>query len=193
MKLKKIFIIILALSATAILASCAGKHIIASEVLQIPEHAKIYTAYNIWYENPDRVDSTNMLKGQIIPFGTEVEILNFTDKEMRFKTVKDSKEFRIIYDAPKHMIAAEDYIRRLFTTQMQEELAEGITPIVFEKLKRGVVEPGMTREEVILAFGPPIAFRTPSEKENTWLYWTDVLVGKRIFFSKGKIIEIIEL
>ncbi len=176
------------------LCSCKTKEIIPSEVLQMPEYASLHTAYNIWYTDPEKIDSLNILKGEIIPFGTEVEIIYLSEKEFRFRTLgEDSREFVMRYDQQKHMIPAEEFIRKLFTTKNQIELAEGIRPLIYEKIKRGIVDKGMTKEEVILAYGHPAAYRTPSEEEDTWLFWTDYLVGKRLIFSKGKLLEIIVL
>ncbi len=194
MKILQIFSLALVLSAgVLLLCSCKTKEIIPSEVLQMPEYASLHTAYNIWYTDPEKIDSLNILKGEIIPFGTEVEIISLTEKKFRFRTVGDSREFTMLYDQQKHMIPAEDFIRKLFTTKNLAELSEGIRPLVYEKIKRGIVDKGMTKEEVILAYGHPATYRTPSEEEDTWLFWTDFLVGKRLVFSKGKLLEIIVL
>ena len=84
-------------------------------------------------------------------------------------------------------------MRRLFTTDPYADLILGIRPATVEKLKRGIVEDGMTRQEVALAYGPPCAFKTPSEEIDTWVYWTDFLVSKKVIFNEGHVIEIITL
>ena len=57
----------------------------------------------------------------------------------------------------------------------------------------GIVEKGMTKQEVELAFGPPCAFRTTSPALDTWCFWTEFLVGKRIIFTRGVVSEILVL
>ena len=52
---------------------------------------------------------------------------------------------------------------------------------------------GMTKQEVELAFGPPCAFRTTSPALDTWCFWTEFLVGKRIIFTRGVVSEILVL
>ena len=42
---------------------------------------------------------------------------------------------------------------------------------VRERIIRGEVVPGMTREQVELAYGPPPAVRTPDKRNETWIYW----------------------
>ena len=81
-------------AAAFFLTGCA-RQLIVSEVLQSPEQAPIYTCYNLWYTDPMNMDTLNMLKGEILPFGTEVVITSATDSEIRFTTVADRRDFRI--------------------------------------------------------------------------------------------------
>ena len=178
--------------AALFLAGCA-RQLIVSEVLQSPEQAPIYTRYNLWYTDPMNMDSLNMLKGEILPFGTEVVITSATDGEIRFTTVADKRKFRIKYSTDYRMMAAEDYMRELFSTKNEAALTLGIHPLTVDKLKAGIVEKGMTRQEVELAFGPPCAFRTPSPALDTWCFWTEYLVGKRIIFTRNVVSEILVL
>ena len=180
------------LAAVFSLCGCAHK-LIVSEVLQSPEQAPIYTRYNLWYTNPKRIDTLNMLKGDILPFGTEVVITSASDRSICFTTVKDKREFRISFSDDYRMMSAEDYLRELFSTESEADLTVGVRPLTIEKLKAGIVEKGMTRQEVELAFGPPCAFRTPSRTLDTWCYWTEYLVGKRIIFTRGVVSDILVL
>ena len=59
---------------------------------------RLYTAYNIWFEKPERIWSINYKKGAIIPAGTQVrdvEIIttNRRHKAIIFTTVKEKKLF----------------------------------------------------------------------------------------------------
>ena len=179
--------------AAAFLFTGCAHQLIVSEVLQSPEQAPIYTRYNLWYTNPMNMDSMNMLKGEILPFGTEVVVDSATENEIRFTTVADGKKFRIKYNDDYRMKPVDDYMRELFSTQNESDLTVGVRPVTIEKLKAGIVENGMTKQEVELAYGPPCAFRTPSPALDTWCFWTEVLVGKRIIFTKGVVSEILVL
>jgi hypothetical protein len=180
------------LAAASLLCGCAHK-LIVSEVLQSPEQAPIYTRYNLWYTNPKKIDTLNMLKGDILPFGTEVVITSASDRAICFTTVKDKREFRISFSSDYRMMSAEDYMRELFSTESESDLTVGIRALTIEKLKAGIVEKGMTRQEVELAFGPPCAFRTPSRTLDTWCYWTEFLVGKRVIFTRDVVSDILVL
>lgn len=188
----RIFLFTLFCAASFVLTGCAHR-LIVSEVLQSPEQASIYTCYNLWYTNPMRMDTLNMLKGDILPFGTEVVITSATDREICFTTVADNRKFRIKFSEDYRMISPEDYMRELFSTRSESDLTVGVHPLTVEKLKAGIVEKGMTRQEVELAFGPPCAFRTPSPALDTWCFWTEYLVGKRIVFTRDIVSDILVL
>ncbi|MBP5586212.1 MAG: hypothetical protein J6Y92_07665 [Lentisphaeria bacterium] len=179
-------------AAAFLLCGCANR-LIVSEVLQTPEQARIYTRYNLWYTDPMKMDTLNTLKGEILPFGTEVVITSATDREICFTTVNDKRDFRIKFSTDYRMMSAEDYLRELFSMQNEADLTVGIRALTIEKLKAGIVEKGMTRQEVELAFGPPCAFRTPSPTLDTWCFWTDFLVGKRIIFTRNVVSDILVL
>ena len=179
-------------AAAFFLTGCA-RQLIVSEVLQSPEQAPIYTCYNLWYTDPMNMDTLNMLKGEILPFGTEVVITSATDSEIRFTTVADRRDFRIRFSNDYRMMPVEDYMRELFSTRNETALTLGIHPLTVDKLKAGKEKKGMTRHEVELAFGPPCAFRTPSPKLDTWCFWTEYLVGKRIIFTRDVVSSILVL
>jgi len=183
----------LVLFAAALLLCGCAQQLIVSEVLQSPEQAPIYTRYNLWYTDPMKMDTLNTLKGDILPFGTEVVITSASDREIRFTTVKDKRDFRIKFSTDYRMMSPEDYMRELFSTQNESDLTVGIRALTIEKLKAGIVEKGMTRQEVELAYGPPCAFRTPSPALDTWCFWTDFLVGKRIIFTRNVVSDILVL
>lgn len=178
--------------ALAFCASCA-KDIVVEEALQLPVHATVRTAYNIWYNDSMEVESINYLSGSILPFGTEVVITRATEKEIFFHTVADNRQFRIRFNKDHRMQTAREYIQTLFTADDVETITEDISPANVEKIRRGIVEKGMTKKEVSLAYGPPCRFKTPSETLDTWLFWTEFLISRRIIFNGGRVVEILVL
>lgn len=188
--MKKMFAVFAALTLILILSGCARKLIVA-EILQTPVQARIHTAYNLWYENPMKMDTINMQKGAIIPFGTTVEITKATEKEICFTTVDDGRKFRIEYEYKYRLQTPEEFIKTLFTTKTEEALRGNMDALTYEKVRRGIVEKGMTRQAVLLAYGPPCAIRTPDMALSSWLYPLDFLEYKRLIFKDDKIIEIL--
>ena len=90
------------------------------------------------------------------------------------------------------MMSIDDFMRKTFTTKSADDVAKGFKPSVYEKLRRGVVEEGMTRDMVLLSFGYPAPSRTSSLKDDTWIYWDDVLKSRRVVFKGDTVIAIIE-
>ena len=175
------------------LAAGCSRDLVVEEVLQMPAHASVYTAYNLWHDDDLEIRSINTQKGRILPFGTEVDILKATDKETVFRTVRDNKVYTIEFEEEYRMQSPEEYLRTVFTLNRPDVLTEGMSPDVIEKIRRGIVEKGMSKAEVRLAYGPPCRFKTQSEILDTWLYWTDFIVGRRIVFNNDRVVEIIEL
>ena len=186
----KLFVRAMTLAAALLLLSGCARELIVSEVLQIPEHAVIRTAYNLWYEDPMKMDTINTQKGRILPFGTPVEITKATDAEILFRTA-DGQKFRIEFEPHYRLQSPEEYMRDLFTIHTESELKAGFDTLTYEKIRRGVVEKGMSKAAVIRAYGPPCAFRTASQSSATWLYPAAYLEYKRIIFKNGKILDII--
>jgi len=187
--MKRIFALVALAVAALVLCGCA-RELIVSEILQIPEQAVVRTTYNLWYTDPMKMDTINMQKGNILPFGTPVEITKATEKEIRFNTL-DGKKFRIEFETHYRLETPEEYLRELFTTRTESELRTGFDPVTYEKIRRGIVEKGMTKDAVIRAYGPPCAFRTGSLESSTWLYPVEYLVYKRVIFRNDEVIDIL--
>lgn len=178
------------------LAACT-QTVIPEEVLQLSEYARVYTAYNLWYttgeDGENVIDPLNMQKGKLIPFGTRISFVDADTGKIRFKRESDGTLFTARYHVSSNLIPIENYIKQLFTTKNEEELSVGIRPLILEKIRRGLVEKGMTRKEVRLGYGIPSPLRTPSDLVDTWIYFLDDAVTKRVIFFGNRVVEIIQL
>jgi len=193
--------ILFAAAALCLFASGCAEIVYPSDALQMNKGSKVYTAYNVWYEDPANISAVNYHKGKIIPFGTEIEFVGVTKAplffpntgKVIFKTVQSGEEFRIEYDQTWMILPFEEYIRRAFTTKTAAEQTAGISKPEIEKLRRGIVEEGMTRKEVLLAYGYPVPHRTPSVLDDTWIFWNEKLESVRVVFQKDKVMAILKL
>lgn len=198
--MKKILTVFVLSVFTILFTSCAKPHaVIPEEVMQLSEYTRVYTSFNLWSnpsENPEEgsiIDELNTRKGELIPFGTQIEFLKSDEENIVFKTVKDQKKHTLKYSAGKSVRSIEDVIRTFFTTKKPEELSAGIRKADLEKLKRGLVEKGMRRSEVFLGYGLPPPLRTPVLNVDTWTYYTDYGVTQKVVFFRDKVIEILEI
>ena len=109
-----------------------------------------------------------------------------TDSEIKFEA--NGELFTLHYNQGTTMIPMEEFARQLFTTAVAVETAAGASPARFEKMRRGVLEKGMTRKQVIITYGPPSRIRTPNPLSDTWIYWADRVKSKRVIFKNDKVL-----
>ncbi|WP_176014708.1 hypothetical protein [Victivallis sp. Marseille-Q1083] len=170
---------------------CGCSHtILVPEVLQQQLDEKIYTACNLWVQDPDRISCLNIQQGRLLPVGTAVDIVEASTDRIVF-TDPAGTRYTIRYDAGTMMLPIEEYIRQIFTLQPPEKLLAGIDPATVDKIRRGVIEPGMTGRDVLLAYGYPVASRTPSLANSSWLYWVGPDQTVRIIFRGDKVTALV--
>lgn len=182
-----------ALSALAMMLAGCAHEVVVSEALQQPLGSPVFTRCNLWYVNCDDISCLNIQQGRIIPFGTEITPIKATNRKVTFKTSHDGHKFTIYFDNQLMMITMHDYIRQIFTLQKPEELAEGISQEMLARIRQGDVVPGMTKNEVLLAYGTPAAFRTPSLQNSTWVYWIAADQTIRVVFRGDQVRSIINI
>lgn len=165
-----------AVFAMVLLVSGCADPVVFSEVFQLQKGQEIRTRYNIWYDDPQNISCLNIQQGGFIPAGTVIEPLatdSFPEK-IHFKVKKTGKPFAIRFKEAYRLCTMRDYIASTFTT---EDPLKNIPEKsdrdkkVKQRIVRGEVVPGMTRNEVELAYGPPPAVRTPDKRNETWIYW----------------------
>jgi hypothetical protein len=100
-------------AAAALLAGCADP-VVFSEVFQLEEGQKLYTAYNIWYTNPADINCMNIQQGRIIPIGTEIEPVKTTsDGDIVFKD-KNNQTYTIRFSEGTTLTSMREYIKMIF-------------------------------------------------------------------------------
>jgi len=151
-----------------------------------------YTAANIWYENPEKILSTNYHRGTILPVGTKVRVDEVKGKKIRFGD-GHGQEFEITF-MEKHSSRIVDlwaYFRRYFSRDnpLQGRPYEGFSKSERRNIKMGEIEVGMSKEAVLMAYGYPPAHRTPSLESDQWVYWINRFVNKTVVFQNGRVLK----
>lgn len=160
---------------------------------KVVEGKTFYTNANIWYENPNKIFSTNYHRGAIIPVGTKVVIKEIGDKEIQF-VHENGQTFKIIF-LEKHSkpgMTIWDYFEQYFSEE--NPLREGGPFQKFSKdeqsnIKIGGIEVNMSRAAVLMAYGYPPSHRTPSLKSDIWIYWMSRFVETAVYFKDDKVSE----
>ena len=150
-------------------ASKIGWSIPVAEVLQQPLNAKIYTRYALW-SNAKQISSLNIQQGRILPPGSEVEAIYADERLLQLKDAK-GHEYDIYFEPGEQLCDMRAFIRQLLTLQTPDKEFADIRPAILPYVMRGEVVPGMTRREVMAAYGPPAKSRTPFLVNDTWIYW----------------------
>ena len=192
--MKKFFAVFAAAAAAWLLCGCAAtpEPILMSEVFQLKKDQKIRTAYNIWYTDSANVDCRNVQQGSFIPLGTEITPVSADNTTRKITFKAKGKTFTINFKSGIRLCPMRDYIADTFTTKTTEEIFKDVPENVRRRIERGEVVPGMTRPQVLLAYGPPPAARTPDTRNETWIYWVSDTQTIRLVFRSDTVRQILD-
>jgi len=186
-----------ALAAAPLVAGCPGPKV------ESPLNGQVrYTCCNIRYEKPD-ISDVNYQQGAIIPYGTRVQIIEVRNNEVKFLPV-GHPEMTLAYKHGRKVYPFEQYLDRIFLTDPPKLAAAPVAaskssksskkktsaPAAskFEKqIEQGLVEPGMTKAQVLMALGYPPAHRTPSLEQPIWTYWRNRWDVFMVYFDGDKV------
>jgi hypothetical protein len=169
------------------------------KVYKVKDEGPLYTAYNIWYElgKENALWCINYKRGEMIPAGTEVtdvkivepesgRFLGGTDRAISFRTVENGKEFLVNFKPGFHPdLTIEDYMDKMFTSKNFDELTAGMSEYEIDAIKEGKVKVRMSKDAILVSYGYPPEHRTPSLKEDEWLYWMTRFQTKDIHFDEN--------
>lgn len=158
-----------ALAMVGILCGCVQK-IVVGEVLQQKETDRIYTKYNIFYTNPEDISCLNFVSGNIIPYGTEIEVVDCDENSISFKTSGSEQLYTIKFSKGERMSSMQNYLRSLFGFENRDVISSKIRPQYLTKVQSGEIAFGMSKDEIAVAWGKVPPVHTPDEKNMTWIY-----------------------
>lgn len=131
----------------------------------------------------------------MIPAGTQViepKIVKSEDsfgdyvKVIRFKTVNNNKIFKIFFTKKYHPgKTIHDYLDYMFTTKNLEELTAGLSDNEISAIKSGAILDGMSKEAVLICYGPPPEHATHSLDSRIWTYWKNKKNIEKIAFNSN--------
>lgn len=126
---------------------------------------------------------------RIVPVGTPARI---TAYDFRFfKLELGGKPQRINNDYSRNITLVEFAQRYVVAEDPKQKMAAFAAP-VREAIAAGKLMPGMTREQVLMAIGYPIASENPALDAPTWRYWRDSWSEYQVNFDdKGLVKSVI--
>ena len=195
--MRRLMLALFAVSAALYFGGCADPEVM-SEILQQKQDQKIYTRYNLWYLNPEKISCLNIQQGTFLPLGSEIEPVGTSysmitgNSTVTFRDMTGRK-YSIEFDPGYRLCTLRDYIAATFTTEPPEEMLKEIPPATLERIRAGQVVAGMSRRDVLLAYGPPPAARTPNLRNETWLYWLTPSETARVIFRGDTVRNILNI
>ncbi|HUE31256.1 MAG TPA: hypothetical protein VMR79_10275 [Verrucomicrobiae bacterium] len=177
------------LALASLLAACKGP--------AVPNPMTGQTRFlccNLHYEKPE-ISDANYLKGTLIPYGTHVQVL-----EVRKNTVKFQAEghppITLVLKYGKDTLGMDEYLNRIFLREdphvklpkpSKDKKQAAAVERTRKLIEEGTVEPGMTKDEVLMAVGYPPVHRTPSLSSPNWTYWQNRWVTFEVYFDGDKV------
>ena len=187
---RTLLLLCLALFVTA----CGGSQHYTKDNLS-PD-SQLYTAYNLWFENPAKIPSINYKRGGMIPVGTAVENIELGEhrnyKTISFTTKTPARRFRIYWNPNHHPgSSVEQFADTLFSDKTLAQLSQDLDEFEKGQIEQGSVSKGMSKAAVLLSYGPPPEKATFSQASSIWTYWLSRQgIEKVVFDDQGKVEQI---
>jgi hypothetical protein len=152
-----------------------------------------YTKTNVWYENPNKILSTNYHRGAILPIGTKVIIHSIKGEKIQFTPDGSAQMFTIINDRKTSTISTDELFNRYFSVEAVQAGAGDYyqaTEADRENIKKGIITLGMSRKAVLMAYGYPPTHKTPLLTSDIWHYWYARPSEVNVYFKDDKVFQI---
>jgi len=160
-----------------------------------PVGVEYYTRVNIWSEKNSEISARNYHVGAMIPVGTKVKITGFAGDKIMFEIIKDGTGCTIINDPKRTGVDLAGLFVRYFADKDVTAMFGAFRKLSKEDqayIRKGDIVAGMTRDAVIMSYGYPPGFKTPSLAGNVWTYWNDKGHRRRVVTFKDDIVVMVE-
>jgi len=175
--------IIAAAVLLSLLAGCSGRDGESSAPM-LPA-GELYTLVNLHVDpKGNRIFSTNYQSAILLPLCTRVQVIEQSDKVMRFRAVEQGVEYT--YLRTKHLRASfADHLARVFGGECVSARVAAMNQVDRDGITAGRAAPGMSKDAVVLAMGYPPDHANPSLDSDLWTYWRNKFIKTVVHFSNG--------
>jgi hypothetical protein len=144
-----------------------------------------YLCCNLYYLKP-RVTDVAWQVGTKVPFGTRVHVDRVRRDSIDF-TPEGHPTLTVEYKFGERTTPFDVYLDRLLVDRDPRGKLRKVAPKRVTAIEQGLIEPGMTKEQVLMARGLPPAHRTPSLDSPTWTYWQNRWDSLVVYFVGDKV------
>jgi hypothetical protein len=142
-----------------------------------------------------KVSSVNyQVRGDLIPWGTEVRIVRVARKYLVFEDVAKRRQYRYgFYWKTRTTVPMLEHIKRVFVDNGDElkKQVDAMSDLDKDGIYEGRVKPGMSREGVLVAIGYPPEFANREElmTDREWLYWINRFEKMVVGFGRDGLVN----
>lgn len=153
--------------------------------------ATLYAQCNVRYEK-DRFQTTNYLRGVLLPINSEVTVHSKRRREITVVVKQTGRRLAIRNNARHTGLDLDAAFARVFAPEPVD--VSGFSEAEQRAIEAASVEQGMSRAAVIAAIGHPPASLTPSLEGNEWVYQKMRFADRYVvrFGQDGRVTEIVD-
>lgn len=185
MKAKTIRSILLLIAAGTFWAASAT----AQDFESLVKAEGVYTLVNL-HPDPEnkRLYTVNYQQPGLIPVCTPVTITKLTRKAMIFEADGQEYEYLLHKTLP---IDFQEHLAKFFGTDCPKSKVANLSERDREGVDLGRAVPGMSREGVLIAMGPPPSHAN-SLDANQWTYWQNRWGKMRVEFDGDRVSRVVD-
>lgn len=147
-----------------------------------------YTCCNVRYER-ERVTERNLQQGSLLPAGTRVRIDEIRKNRIMFKP-DAAPILMLIFEGREGYLSFDEYLERLFVTEEQRPVIDGLPDDIASAIRQARVLTGMTRDQVLMALGYPPVDLTPVLSSPNWRYFLSRREVLEVFFDNDAVVRV---
>lgn len=173
------------IAAAAVLAACAGPEPRPEASPAWPAAADLRAGYaccNLHHDG-GRITDANLGQFPFIPTGTPVRVRAIDG--YRADILVDGKPMQMVLEQGRSPEAMQAWIERLVVAEDPQSRLERFPAAARMAIRAGQVMKGMSREQVIMALGPPQGGEDRRADAPSWRYWWSSFGPFYVYWSKG--------
>jgi len=134
-------------------------------------------------------DADASQESQIFPLGTPIQVTGYG--RHRAYVLINGEEYALGNDYSRNLLLLAFTKRYVVPNNPKEKLAQ-FPPRIQEAIRNSKVTQGMTREQVIMSVGYPMASENPSLDANIWRFWRGSFLEFRVRFDAAGLVDRID-
>jgi len=143
----------------------------------------------------NKVSSVNyQVRGDLIPWGTEVRIVRMGRRSLVFEDVAKRRQYRYAFHwKTRNTVPLVEHAKRVFLDNVDDlkQQVDAMSDLDRDGIYDGRVKPGMSREAVLIAIGYPPEFANRKEllTAREWLYWINRFERMVVGFGRDGLVN----